>query len=572
MYRIYLIILLSIYSFAHSYRGDDTHTLQMINKSLNSTYDDTISFQKILPKTLGGEYNTILTEHFRIYYGNSNPGSTLWNDVDKNGVADYLDLLKVELEVIWDKEVEEFGFNSPNYGDYIDIFVSDTGIILDGSSLNMGDNVVGWSVYDENNGETYMVVNGGIGYYQGTSGSDLLKITLAHEFFHLCQYSYAHENGDFYDKNIWLYEGTAVWMEYQVYPNIDDYMKTYGDYIASVLTKGIVEESGIYPYAMNYFFDFLNNISSNPNFIKTVWEKFAQTSDAIKALEEALALENKNLYNLLVSYAKTLQTKQESYYTNGKVLFEKIDTSVLVSEYSCNSGKSKTMGYYSVILFDDMDVSDDCGVFEVNSGINEILFNDGETTLDGKLLNLKKGVTGGVVIPKNTISTNNSLSMKFKMLENTSIDVIKGWNLVGANSDIALNSIDSSKINTIWSYDNGWKLFSSQVDNYGLEKLDTIKSGKGFWINANESSQFIGKSFDKSVVCDFESLKDGWNLVSNRCVSQLNLDDTMQKYSIKNAWKFDGGKWFLRELNWVEDYGFDTFTTVDSHVGYWFFK
>lgn len=576
MYKIFLVILLSIYSFAHSYRSDDTNNIQTINKSLNFTYDETNSFQKILPKTIGGEYNTILTEHFRIYYGNTNPGSTLWNDVDKNGVADYLDLLKVELEYIWDIEVEKLGFKSPNYGDYIDVFISDTGLVLDGSSLNMGDNVVGWSVYDENNGETYMVVNGGIGYYNGTSGKDLLRITLAHEFFHLVQYAYAHDNADFYDKNLWLYEGTAVWMEYQVYPQIDDYINAYGEYISSVLTKGIVEEGGIYPYSTNYFFDYINNNSNLNNLIKNIWEKFEQNSDSIKAIDEALALDGKSLYNELVNYASDLNAKDTTKYTNGKVLFDTLDTSFVTGEFYCNSTKTKYMGYYSVMLFDDSNVYDDCNIMQINSNLKTINISDGDSTLAGDLFNIKKSAKAAVLIPNSTITTNSTMSVSFKMIEQEKNELKSGWNLLGSVNDIDILSLSGiDDINTIWSYsqDGGWYLYSKSVDNYGLEKLNSLKSGEGFWINTKTvlENPFVG-SFDKSKVCDFDNLVDGWNLVANRCVTSLDLDSVMNKYGIKHTWSYDGSTWLLRQKDPVEDYGFGTFTDIKSNIGYWFYK
>lgn len=574
---IFLLFIIIGVLEAHSYR-DHTHSQYDNNielmKEITVSNKSSNTLKKVLPKTLSGTYNTILTEHFRIYYGNSNPGTTFWNDSNSNGIADYLDTMKIELEVIWDKVVEEMQFKSPNYGDYIDVFISDTGIILDGSTLSLGDNIVGYSIYDENNGETYMVLNGGIGYYKGTSAEELLKTTLAHEFLHLVQYAYASDNQDFYDKNIWLYEGTAVWMEYQVYPEVDGYIQTYGDYISSVLTKGIVEEGGIYPYSTNYFFDFINKKSSNEYLIKEIWDEFEKNSDSITAVDTVLVKEGKNFYSELINYSESLINKDSTNYTNGTILFDTLDTSSAVGEFSCNSSKTKYLGYYSVVYFDDANIYDNCNVVSIDAKDKTYKLSDGNITLTGTLFNTKANAKGAVVIPNNSITTNSSSSITLKMIEKESYDLQAGWNLLGTSSDINLTQVDVSDINTIWSYENGtWYLSSKVEDNYGLPKLSFLKSGKGFWVSSEGlNSDPFQSSFDKTQVCDFENLQTGWNLVANSCISSLDIDTLMAKYTINSAWVYSGSQWLLRQLNPTEDYGFGTFTTIETNKGYWFYK
>ncbi len=55
--------------------------------------------------------------------------------------------------------------------------------------------------------------------YPGTSQKRILEVTFAHEYNHILQMGY-----DAY-QDPWFAESTAVWMESQVYPGIDDYLR-----------------------------------------------------------------------------------------------------------------------------------------------------------------------------------------------------------------------------------------------------------------------------------------------------------------------------------------------------------
>ena len=52
----------------------------------------------------------------------------------------------------------------------------------------------------------------------GAPAYDSLRVTAAHEFFHAIQFNYDTTDDD------WFMEGTAVWVEDQVYDGINDYL------------------------------------------------------------------------------------------------------------------------------------------------------------------------------------------------------------------------------------------------------------------------------------------------------------------------------------------------------------
>lgn len=567
--RFVFLFFVPIFLFANSFRYDSSLDM-MMQKKLNS-HESMPLLQKTLTKTIGGNCSPIETEHFKIYYGDVNPGTTLWNDTDSNGYADFLDILKTELEVIWDKEVVGIGLKQPTFSNKIEILVSDTGLYLNGSLLTLNNSgTVGYSVYDEATSEIYMVINGTIGYYNGTSGEDMTRITLAHEFFHLIQYAYFW---DFDWADVWLYEGFAVWMEYQVYPDIDDYIKTYGDYVVGTLTKGIIEEAGIYPYATNGFVDYIAHITTQSDFAKKVWQKMETYKNSIKAMESYLNDENKTLSSVLIDYATSLKNEDETKFTNAKLLFDTIGN---FSNYYCNQSNYKNVGYYSVLVLGDENEFDDCNVFDIETSYNKtIILADDTNKTTGVRFNTKESPKAVVLMPTNSVTTNSEYSVTFKMLEQKSLDVKSGWNLLGAYSDINVSNSHES-IKTIWVYDDGWKVYakdSALAYVYDtLPKLEIIKAGQGFWVNSYESAfDVLDNSYTQTQVCDFD-IKSGWNLISNKCIDSDNLSDIISKYNLQNAWMFEDGKWLLKQLTNSDNWGFESFDLIKSNLGYWFYK
>ena len=574
--KFIILILLFITSLsAHTQRYDAS--MDMMKAITLQNDSSSITLQKTLPKTVSNG-NVITTEHFKIFYGDLIPSvSELWTDLDKNSYADYLDILKVELEYIWDKEVTQMGFKQPDFDGYIDVYVANTGLILDANTLTLSTGYLGYSVYDEATGETYMVMNGGMGSYSDyltgikISAKNNLKSTLAHEFFHLVQYAYAHGTEDFYDKNMWLYEGSAVWMEYQVYPDISAYL-IYND-IYNLLRDGLIKFN-IDVYSANNLLDFLVKKTNDTTFVRKIWEDFETSSDSIQTMLNVLDLYNKDFYEEYIDFAKNLIEKDTTSFTNGKLLFSYIGESSISNTLTCNDIKSKYTGYYSVLLFDDDNVYDDCNVFDLDTNSKVLNVSDGNDTLNGVKFNLKTNANGVVIIPGSNVTKNSNFYVNLKMIENKQNEVFEGWTLLGSTSDITLNNVESS-INAIWTYESdSWNLYSKVSDNYGLPKLESIKAGTGFWVNSSSylSSPF-SNSFDRSQVCDFE-LNSGWSLVANKCLSSYSVADAVAKYSPKSIWKYDQGNWKLY-FNGEDDgvnYGFETFSSIDSKEGYWFYK
>ncbi len=165
----------------------------------------------------------IETEHFRIHYD-----TTGTNKIYNWPNTAYRDAIAVAAEYCWDEETGTYGFNPPpsdgDDGDggggsaHYDIYVQAlTGLYgyCQGSYYVPGTPL--------NDATSFVVIENdyaGFGYGDRTLP---MKVTVAHEFNHACQY--AHD----VDEPTWYKECTAVWIEEEIYDDINDYRQ----YLAS---------------------------------------------------------------------------------------------------------------------------------------------------------------------------------------------------------------------------------------------------------------------------------------------------------------------------------------------------
>jgi len=169
-------------------------------------------------------YTDSETGRFRVHYdlsGNDAPDLT---DLDLNGVPDYVDSTMAYLEYAWQVIVVNLGYGRPmpdgtlgGSRDVIDCYLKD----LSPQSLY---GVTNPDVGNSGSITSYMTVdNNFTERIYPTKGYDALKITTAHEFFHIVHYSYYGG----YD-SVWWMEHTAVWLEDYAWDNVDDYLNYAG--------------------------------------------------------------------------------------------------------------------------------------------------------------------------------------------------------------------------------------------------------------------------------------------------------------------------------------------------------
>jgi hypothetical protein len=143
-----------------------------------------------------------------------------------NHTPDWIDKVKSVMNVVWAKEVTDFGYGAPktdgNSGSHhggnpnsrIDIFVQDVGrfglygfCTSDDPKIQVQNNISAYCVFDDDFAKKQ---------FPGIHGVNALRVTAAHEFNHAIQFNYdAFEDP-------WFLEATATNMEADVYPGIHD--------------------------------------------------------------------------------------------------------------------------------------------------------------------------------------------------------------------------------------------------------------------------------------------------------------------------------------------------------------
>lgn len=143
-------------------------------------------------------------------------------NADGDSVPDYVETVYATIKQVWDHEIGTLGFREPlpddgDSGDpddpspALDIYLADLGSRgLYGYCAPEGSVEVhqlsGYCVLDNDYAS---------GQY-GTTPVNALRVTAAHEFFHMVQFAYD------VDEDPWFMEGSATWVEDQVYDSIND--------------------------------------------------------------------------------------------------------------------------------------------------------------------------------------------------------------------------------------------------------------------------------------------------------------------------------------------------------------
>lgn len=162
-------------------------------------------------------------------------------DANVNGVPDYVDSVGTVFENVWTVEITTFGFRAPksdltstNHGPdgKIDFYVTQLGDQALYGYCTTDDPNAFSGTYPYFDFSAYCVIDDDFSVAEfpppSASGLAALQATTAHEFFHASQAAY-----DFFDDR-WFLEGTASWMEDEVYDDVNDNVGYLSD---SPLTK-----------------------------------------------------------------------------------------------------------------------------------------------------------------------------------------------------------------------------------------------------------------------------------------------------------------------------------------------
>jgi len=197
--------------------------------------------------------------HFCVHWAAFGVDAPSLADRDGDGVPDYVERVLAVAENVRHVENEVLGWRAP-FGD------GTRGGEVDKTDIYLtelaGEQVFGYTATDPAQAEpgaaaptsrsAYLVLDNDYSAfdYPGTKPGRDLKVTLAHEYDHVLQYGYDALD---VERDPWFAESSAVWMEDQVYNDINDYLRYVRRWVGTgkrtgmwkrPLTQGSIKEYG----------------------------------------------------------------------------------------------------------------------------------------------------------------------------------------------------------------------------------------------------------------------------------------------------------------------------------------
>jgi hypothetical protein len=118
----------------------------------------------------------------------------------------------------------------------------------------------------------------------GTAPLDALRVTAAHEFFHAIQFAYdVHED-------LWFMEGTAAWVEDEVYDAVNDNYQYLAESPIRQPRRALDYSIGMHPYGAFVFFTYAAERLRDRNVVRQFWEyaDFAQRRYSLQAIRAVM--------------------------------------------------------------------------------------------------------------------------------------------------------------------------------------------------------------------------------------------------------------------------------------------
>jgi hypothetical protein len=187
--------------------------------------------------------------HFCVHWVDQGLDAPSLKDRNKDGVPDYVEEVLRVAEHVHHVENDELGWREPKSDGRRGGGVGKTDIYLS----QIGGELFGYAAPDSGQSSKghplprrlygYLVLDNDYSAFEfpGTKPINDLEVTLAHEYNHILQFGY-----DAY-QDAWFAESTAVWMEDQVYDNINDYLRYERRWVrlySTPLTASSIKEYG----------------------------------------------------------------------------------------------------------------------------------------------------------------------------------------------------------------------------------------------------------------------------------------------------------------------------------------
>ena len=253
-------------------------------------------------------------------------------DANTNSIPDQVESTQAVLDNVWDTETGFLGYRPPladstttlndGGGPELDIYLADLGRY----------GLFGYCTTDDPHSfaftapwdvSAYCVLDDDYRQQQygfGQTSQEFLEVTAAHEFFHAVQFSY-----DWFE-DLTLMEGTAMWMEGQVYPLVIDRIR-YLDRSA-LAHPAVPLDTGAngYEYGAWLFWRYLSEkvFAGDPAIIREIWERADGSGTAafgdeysFRAAKRALAVHGLDFADVFAGFGATNDLRDYSEAGSG---------------------------------------------------------------------------------------------------------------------------------------------------------------------------------------------------------------------------------------------------------------
>ncbi|HDR04167.1 MAG TPA: T9SS type A sorting domain-containing protein [Candidatus Marinimicrobia bacterium] len=177
------------------------------------------------------EYYISESGRFKLYFDNTGINAVPQTYDQNPRVPDFIIMAGHYLEYSYDYLADTLGFRTPPIDD-------DANPEIDIYFTNLGDGNYGATTPERlasNTMQPYAytgyieIDNDFVGSSFYTNGYEALKVTCAHELFHIFQIGY--NLWEFSSEEIWFYECSSTWVEDQVFPEVNDYIQYVNSYV-----------------------------------------------------------------------------------------------------------------------------------------------------------------------------------------------------------------------------------------------------------------------------------------------------------------------------------------------------
>ncbi|QWZ09211.1 hypothetical protein KRR39_05310 [Nocardioides panacis] len=246
------------------------------------------------------------------------------SDGDPATVPSWVSLTLQTVDAVYTAETAVMGYRTPvpdtaaidNGGDgRLDVYLANIGdqglygyCVPDDTARTSVRAVYGYCVLDNDYAATE---------FGGTrTPVDNLRVTAAHELFHAVQFAYD------WSEDPWLMEGTATWMEDQLFDAVDDNRRYLaGSPLAASDMPLDFATADLRGYGAWLFWRFLSESSGpgntdDPTMIRYVWEQAAGDAYSLQALQRVLALKGTTIAETLARFG-VWNRDPAHYYSEG---------------------------------------------------------------------------------------------------------------------------------------------------------------------------------------------------------------------------------------------------------------